>query len=283
MARSIAASQGRTNRRFLFIALLLAGLSAVLIYAVLARNGSGDGGGSSSSGPGSAVVVARTAIKQNTVVTAEMLQLKEVPADGIITGAYLATEDAVGKVTKFPIEANQQVVASSVIDLENPASTDALAAVVPAGRRAISVSVGQVTNAGGLILPGDFVDVVWTCCDDKEVVAKTILRNVQVAAIAQSKIDSGPAVGEGNTSGPISAGDEEPIPEAVTTTLLLTPDEAQAAFLAEQSGKLRFSLRGLGDEQIVDPDFLLLTELLPEAVLAGLPENLKPDGYKQEQ
>lgn len=283
MARSIAASQGRTNRRFLFIAVLLAGLSAVLIYAVLARNSSGDGGGGSSSSGSTSVVVARTAIKQNTVVTSEMLQLKEVSASDIITGAFIATDDAIGKVTKFPIEANQQVVASAVIDLQNPASTDALAAIVPSGRRAISVTAGQVTNAGGLILPGDFIDVVWTCCDDKEVVAKTILRNVQVAAIAQSKIDSGPAAGAGNTAGPISASDEKPDPEAVTTTLLLTPDEAQTAFLSEQSGKLRLSLRGLGDEQIVDPDFLLLTDLLPEAELAGLPEGLKPDGYKRTQ
>lgn len=280
MARTVAASQGRTNRRFLFIALLLAGLSAVLIYAVLARNSSSEGGTTASAGT-TPVVVAKTTIKQNTVVTAEMLEIKNVPANAVVTGAFVTQADVIGKVTKFPVEANQQVVANAVIDLSNPASTDALAAVVPAGRRAISVSVGQVTNAGGLILPGDFVDVVWTCCEEKGVVSKTILKNVQVAAIAQSKIDSGPAVGEGNTSGPVSAGEEKPDPEAVTTTLLLTPDEAQVAFLAESSGKLRFSLRGLGDEQIVDPDFLLLTELLPESVLAGLPEGLKPDGYKR--
>jgi Flp pilus assembly protein CpaB len=76
----------------------------------------------------------------------------------------------------------------------------------------------------------------------------TILQDVEVLALGQK--GEAPAIG----SGPGSANGVSPSlgqAEAKTVTLALTPDEAQRAFLAEQLGTLRLTIRRPGDSEIV--------------------------------
>ena len=288
MARTVAgAAPGRMNRRFFIVALLLAVLSAVLVYAKISSGGNAD---ESSSAPGEQqVVVTRTAIKQNVELVTQDLLVKSVPLSAKTEGAFATLEDAVGKITKFPLAANEQVIASSVIDLSQPGGAN-LRFVVPEGRRGIAINASQVIGAGGLILPGDYVDVIWTCCEDVAVASRTILKNVQVAAVAQGIVSSGPVDETTGDSGSTSDGDDpvaaessKPDPEAITLTLLLTPAEAQMVFLAEESGVLRADLRGVNDEEQIDPGFTLITDLLPADVVARLLEGLKPEGYRATQ
>lgn len=281
MARTIAgAAPGRTNRRFLIIALLFAVVSAVLAYTALSRGGSDGGGGSVAAGDAQ-VVVAKRAIQQRTVITADMLELRTVPSNLVVGGAFTSVTDAVDKVTKFPLEANQQIGTTTVVDTQNPTGDATLAQVVPTGRRAVSISSSQVISAGGLVLPGDYVDVVWVCCDDVAALAKTVLQNVQVAAVAQNLVDSGPAAG---TDNPSPAGAAEGDPEASTVTLLLTPEEAHLVRIAEVSGPLSVTLRGPGDGNVAAPenDYTLAIDLLPVEIVQQLPEAFWPDGYKDE-
>lgn len=290
MARTVAgATPGRTNRKFLIVALLFGAVTAALFYAVTARGGSSDSTNKAVAGD-TPVVVAKVPIQQRTTITLDMLEVKSIPASTVIGGAYTNIGDAVGKVTKFPIEVNQQVVASSVVDLTKPASGAELALVVPTGKRAMSVKASQVFAAGGLILPGDYVDMIWICCSDGQpVISKTLLRNVQVAAVAQNIVDSGPvnpaptadaAAATGDAPAPATAG--AATPDAVTLTLLLTPQEAQLVFLAEASGSFRASLRGVGDQDTPDSGVTLFSpNIVSQEDLNGLPDALKPDFLKQ--
>jgi Flp pilus assembly protein CpaB len=296
MAQRVAGTApGRMNRRFLLVAILLAGLSAALVYAKISANDTSSTSSKATAGT-QPVVVAKIPIKQRTTITAAMLEVKSVPLNTLAVGAFTDIPAALGKVTKYPIEANQQVVDSGVVDTARPAADAALSYVVPTGKRAMSVSASQVANAGGLILPGDWVDIIWGCCSDKAVVSKTLLRNVQVAAVAQSIVPSGPvtdvnptavagaAAAPAQSSGnPVAAGPQIPVPDASTVTLLLSPAEVQVLFLAESNGKLRFDLRGVGDQDVPDTGNTILTqpELLPVDALSALPDALKPDGYKR--
>ena len=287
MARSVAggAAPSRLNRKFLVVAVLLAVLSAVLVYAKISAKDSSTTGGSTATGS-QPVVVAKAAIEPRTLVTADQLEVRNVAANSVIAGAYTSVAAAVGKTAKYPIQANAQVTTTNVIDTSKPATADSLALLVPAGKRAMSIQTSQVANAGGLILPGDFVDIVWTCCG-KAVIAKTILRNVQVAAVAQTVVDSGPVVSAtpaaGGSTNPVAATASKPIPDAQTVTLLLSPQEAQQIFLAEQNGTLRAELRGVNDQDATDPGLVKLFDILPPTDFAGLPDSLKPDGYKPGQ
>jgi len=290
MARTVTATGGRTNRKFLIVALLFGALTAVLFYAMTSNRTS-----STTSAPAAGdqqVVVAKVAVKQRTALTADMLELKSVPLNSVIAGSYATVADAVGKVTRFPIEANQQVVASGVVDTTRPLGDAALSEVVPTGRRAMSIQSNQVLSAGGLILPGDFVDIIWICCAGKPVASLTMLRNVQVAAVAQSIVASGPvtpgsSAGAGATAAagtgqaPVAATAGKPVPEAVTITLLLTPEEAQRVFMAELTGSLRADLRSAGDQDAPQTTPSIVTDLLPIDVVNRLPEALKPEGFQQ--
>ena len=280
MARSIAgAAPGRTNRRFLVIAVLFAVMSAVLAYTALSRTG-GDDGKSGAAAGDTQVVVAKRPIQQNIKVTADMLALKSVPSDTVVAGAFTSVTDAVDKVTRFPLDENQQVGLSAVVGGDAATATGSLAEVVPTGRRAISISSSQTISAGGLILPGDWVDIVWICCDNKAAIAKTVVQNVQVAAVAQ-EIVSGRASGPEN---PAPAVNGENQPDATSISLLVTPEEAHRLRLAEVGGQLSVTLRGKGDGNIA-PDgaeTTLITDVLPPDIVARLPKAFWPDGYKQQ-
>ncbi len=271
MARSVAgAAPGRLNRKFLVVAVLLATLSATLIYAGLSSRRSGSS--SSSSGGSQAVVVAKTAIKQRTIITADMLDVKSIGQDAVSAGAFTTIDDVIGKVTKFPIEANQQVLSSAIVDTTRP-TADALAPVVPNARRGFSIKATQVLTAGGLLLPGDYVDVVWVCCPggleaqgtngqsfktSGVFFARPIVQNVQVAAVQQEIVSSGP-VGSANAGGnpadttnnPVAADAAKKTPDATTITLLVTPEQADVLILGENTGELRASLRNPGDSASV--------------------------------
>jgi Flp pilus assembly protein CpaB len=170
---------------------------------------------------------------------------------------------------------------------------DALALVVPNGRRGFSIVAAEVKNAGGLILPGDYVDVVWVCCEkglewggrttegaetstDAIILARTIVQNVQVAAIAQQIVSSGPVAsgdGTGLDDDPVASetGDKEP--EAISTTLLVTPEQAQILLMAESTGEVRLALRGIGDANIVPPaeDYEYISPgLIPPEIMEAL-------------
>jgi Flp pilus assembly protein CpaB len=279
------------NTRFLLVAILLAGLSAALVYAKISAD-SGGSGPSTASGD-QQVVVAKTVIKQRTTITRDMLEVKNVPLNTVATGAYTDVNDLVGKVTKFPLEINQQVIASAVVDTARPTLGAAISEVVPTGRRAMSIPASQVSNVGGLILPGDWVDVLWICCDSNPIVSKTLLRNVQVAAVAQAVVSSGPVVsstpaasaspaaGAGGDGNPVAADQLKADPGAPSVVLLLTPDEAQILFLADEAGTLRLDARNLGDTDLPPTAPTIYTQILTEQDIAALPNEMKPDGYKR--
>lgn len=276
MARTVAgAAPSRTNRRFLIIAVLLAAVSAVLVYAKIAADDTTSGPGAATSDTAQ-VVVAKAEIPANSVITTEMLEIRNVGTNGIAADALSDPTSAIGRVTKYPIPANAQVSLSAIVDTERPA--EALSEVIPTGKRAISIAASQVGNAGGLVLPGDYVDLVWICCNGDDIISKTLLRNVQVAAIAQTLVPAAPQAG--STEQPVPGPDGPPVPDASTTTLLLTPQEAQIIALAEGRGSLRIALRGDGDDVIADSGTAILSDILTPEEVARLPEGLRPEGYQ---
>lgn len=281
MARSLTGrATGRTNRSYLALAVLLAVLSAGLVYAAISRVGGEDGGGPLSV---TTVVVAKEAIPARTELLGSMVELRQVPINARGDLALSSVEEAVGKVTRYPFAANEQVLSSKIVTVDVPAGGEALSFIIPAGMRAISISTNQVLSAGGLILPGDYVDILGVF--DLETQAgdgtetrdtsyvQTILQNVEVLAVAQTIVDVAP-VGSEEDGEAISAQsqrarntEEEPLPEATTVTLLVTPEQAELLFLAETNGILRAVVRGFGDAEEQDVQPITELELVPPDLL----------------
>ena len=81
-----------------------------------------------------------------------------------------------------------------------------LAAILPAGMRAISTRIKEETAAGRLILPNDRVDVILTQrrrgrAGGEDSVSDTLFRNMRVLAIGQLiEAKEGKKLAEGNTA-----------------------------------------------------------------------------------
>jgi pilus assembly protein CpaB len=254
MAQSItAASAGRVNRRFLFLALVLAALSAVLIYPLLTR--SSDSGGAVAGVP---VVVAKITINPGTTITSDMLEVQQVPQAAIGAQAFSDVESAVGEVVRYPLVPGEQVLVSKIVGRGVSASPEVLSNFIESGLRGMAINTELVVGAGGLVLPGDYVDVFWVPENSPDDVpgAQLVAEDVEVMSVDQTIVDIPPTApglleeGEEPPTGSdtrIRGSEAEPIPAAVTVTLMLSITEIQTVFCAEETGELRLAVRAFGD------------------------------------
>ena len=252
MARTMTSTAaGRVNRRFLFLALILAALSAVLVYAAI----SDSGGGGSVGGSDVSVVVAKEQIPAGTTLTSDMLTTRELPSKAVGAGSLPSSETVVGQQTVQFIEAGEPVLSSKLVGgAVRPG--DSVIYIVPEGMRAMSINVNQVIGVGGLVLPGDHVDIFWI--PDKPLTdsegAMLLAENIEVLAVETTLVDIAPTVSTGEDDGDEAAQDRvrgseaELIPNAATMTLVLTPELSARIFCAESGGSIRLAVRQFGDD-----------------------------------
>jgi pilus assembly protein CpaB len=288
MARAGAGGPaGRVNRRFLMLALVSAALSALLVFVAISRAGGGkESNGSTAT---ASVVVAAVDIPARTQITKSMVKVRDVPVDVKPVDAYGTVDEVIGKATRYPITTDEEVTSLKIVSLEGVQGADVLSYTVPKGMRAISIKADQVLSAGGLVLPGDYVDVIAvfnvknaTGELEEAWLARTILQNIEVLAVAQTITEvAPPADGNGTEAAATDTeaqrarvSDAKPNPEATTLTLLVEPEQAEWVFLAEANGTLRVVLRGFGDSDTKEVKPIVESELLPP----GVP---LPPTYKQ--
>jgi pilus assembly protein CpaB len=288
MARPFAGTgAGRTNRRLLLLALVAGVVAAILIYAAMSRSSesSSGAGGIASTAP---AVVAKQDIPARTKITSGMVEVRQVPQDSRSELAYTDLSQVVGQVTRYPIATSEEVLSTKVVSLASVAKAgDSLSYVIPEGKRAVSIQVDQVISSGGLVLPGDYVDIMGVFnvtfgageqeTTEEKYFSRIILQNIEVLAVAQTVVDTPPEAGattatdgETTTTDAESAGEQRvrntdaaPEPKASTVTLSVTPQEAQLLFLAEENGVLRLAVRPYGDAEVQDIPFVAETELIP--------------------
>lgn len=127
-----------------------------------------------------------------------------------------------------------------------------MAAILPKGRRAISVRISAETGAGGFILPNDKVDVILTRklsggASGERQLSETVLSNVRVLAVDQTfkQDEKGEQVVVGKTA-----------------TLELELSQAEVVAMAESSGQLSLALRSIAesDNQALGDDGPQLSE-----------------------
>lgn len=261
MAQSVTSvATGGVNRRFLFLALILATLSAMLAYVALSRSDSGGDGAASTSVP---VVVANVAIPAGTLITSDMLELRQVPSTAVSDQALSTTTAAIGQVARFPIALNEQVLLTKIVGGGETASNDVLSHQLEEGLRGMAIQISPVAGAGGLVLPGDYVDVYLVPdklkgADHER--AFLVAENVEVTAVEQVLIELPPsapgleqegAEGTEATTGEdgqrVRGAEAASNPEAITVTLMLTSEQAANLFCGDVRGELRLAVRAFGD------------------------------------
>jgi Flp pilus assembly protein CpaB len=126
--------------------------------------------------------------------------------------------------------------------------------------RGFSVEVTEEKIFGGLLTPGDRVDVIgiFSRTVGEEDISESVLlvQNAEVIGVGESQKDL--IAREDRDGNPIEGGviserpeDVEAQPEATSVTLLVSPSDALIVALAQEEGSVWFSVRGPGDEEIV--------------------------------
>jgi pilus assembly protein CpaB len=103
------------------------------------------------------VVIAAQDIPLGTVIEEAMLGTQEVAETAALPGAYEIASQAIGQVARQEVIEGQQIT-TTVTGQGSSQSTTQID--TPAGYRAMSVMVDQLSGVGTLIKPGDWVDMV---------------------------------------------------------------------------------------------------------------------------
>lgn len=185
------------------------------------------------------VLVAASDIEMGAVVRAEDLRWQAWPEEAanarflLKTAAPTAVEDNAGSIARQPFIAGEPIRSEKLIKGNG---SGYMAAILPAGMRAISVEISPETGAGGFILPNDRVDVILTRRQQgaggrEEVFSETISSNVRVLAIDQTVADK----------------DGQKVVVGKTATLELSPGQSEQLAMSRQQGTIALSLRSLAD------------------------------------
>lgn len=211
------------------------------------------------------VVQLRRDVPAGVTLSSAMLAEQEVPADVALEQAFATSDEVVGRTTRYPLVRGEQITPGKLVGSEESAE-EGLAFSVPPGMRGVSVPVSEVSGAGGLIVPGDRVDVLVSTSYDRlftpaeleqneierSPIVLTVLQDVLVLAVGQ---EFTPPADQGRDPATLRTEDAEAQPRAASVTLAVSPQEAQALFMAAHEGKLGLALRSFGDKskQILEP------------------------------
>lgn len=214
-----------TNRTVIILALILSIAAAGVSFMYIS-------GSFGSAGTLVPVVTSAQDIPMNTTVTKEMLVIKDIPEKYAHPEAYRTVEQAVGKTSKVQILKDEQVLPNIVAAKDKPGNR--FSYHISDKQRAITMPVNEVTGVGGFPVVGDRVDILLTRDSAGTTYTSTMFQFKEILAT-------------GNMTVPTEDGKQKVVP---TITLSLTPAEAQQITLAENTGRLKYTLRPPVDKEI---------------------------------
>jgi pilus assembly protein CpaB len=198
------------------------------------------------------VVVAKTDIPRGTLVSALLLDKKEVTKDAVGEGALKNVTAAEDRMTLEAMAKGEIVYDRRLA----PKGQRGLATQIKEGMRAFTIETPRdSTSVSGLIVPGNHVDVILNMTGQmSEEMAEltgggsslTLLQNVEVLAV-DNRVESGPP--------PATVGSTITGPRAIdqdykSVTLLVTPPQASILTLGQSRGTLHLSLRHPNDDKM---------------------------------
>ena len=180
------------------------------------------------------VAVAASPLAYGTDITPDKIRFVDYPNGSIPPGAFTNAAQLVPagqkRIALLPIALNEPILPDKISGIGEGAS---IAALLPAGMRAASVRINDVSGVAGFVQPNDSVDILITRTPQGEggQVTDVLLQNVRVIAIDQQakNADGSPKVGR-------------------SATLEVNPLDAQKLALAQEVGTLSLVLRKSGEQ-----------------------------------
>ena len=211
----------RSRGMLMLLIAVVAGLGAMLLAARWMQ--------SQNSGQGR-VAVAAAEIQLGSAITPEMVRMVDWPQASQPPGVFTDLTKLHGRVVTGTVQPGEPVLDARLAPV---GTKGGLSAVVPAGKRAMTVRVNDVVGVAGFALPGTYVDVMVSTQtegakgnDRDNTISKIVLDRILVLAVAQE------------------ADRDSTKPKVVNAvTLEVTPDQAELLDLARSVGTLSLVLR----------------------------------------
>ncbi|MDU6831360.1 MAG: Flp pilus assembly protein CpaB, partial [Bradyrhizobium sp.] len=193
------------------------------------------------------VLVAKSDINLGQSLKPEHLQWQSWPA-ATTSSSFIQRKDrskgdaeVTGMIARAPFIAGEPIREQKLVKADG---SGFMAAILPAGMRAVSTEISPETGAGGFILPNDRVDVLLSKRERNPeqpnagdvISSEIILSNIRVLAI-----DQAPKEKDGQTT-----------VVGKTVTLELKPEQAETLARARQSGTLSLALRSTADINVAE-------------------------------
>jgi pilus assembly protein CpaB len=171
--------------------------------------------------------------------------------DGAITPQMIVAEPAglealAGSVARQVLPQGVPIARSAIVQ---PGDRGFLAAVLPKGKRAITIPVTETAGLNGLALPGDWVDLILTYSvsakdengnsgETRDIHAsETVAHNIRLLAL-DNRVSTVLKNDKGEPTAP---------PPPRSATLQVTPQQAEAITLATTLGNLSLALNSVRD------------------------------------
>ena len=180
------------------------------------------------------IVVAARDLPLGSKIDPSALKTAPWSRDSLPPGAFTDPSAILNSFVKGAMFENEPVVAGKLFLGEKTAGVMPL--LIPAGMRAMSVPVDEVSDIAGFVLPHARVDILVALAinGNEKPFSKVVLQDVEVLAVAQQV--------EGKK-------DEPQLVKVVT--LLVSPADAERLALASHEGTLRLAMRNYNDNKIV--------------------------------
>ena len=209
--------------------------------------------------PEKLVYVAKKEIPIGSVIEQGMIDKQTWPQHLVGKGFVVAGDKAptiIGMVARSHFQPREVIIRSK---LANPEDPSFLAATLPQGMRAVTISVNGVTSVAGFVYPGDRVDVLLThsLISDKEKEAASLTedkdddikgkyeKRVSEILVPDIRVL---AVDQRATASQKEDGKKRRLPSSIT--LELSQEDAQRVRLAEREGEISLALRSLKDKGV---------------------------------
>lgn len=189
------------------------------------------------------VVVAKKDLQRGDTLTAEVLAVREIPADYVHSTAI--------RPNQFDTIVNQRLVTplkrgEELLDAHTEGrGTQIFSGMLKVGARALTFPVDEINSISGMLRPGDKIDLIVTLRDANPGASAggkdmtfPLLSNVAVLATGQQ-------IGRGGHSDDPATAKQT----FATITLETTPEDANRIITAQTTGKLTAVLRNPEDGQ----------------------------------
>jgi pilus assembly protein CpaB len=198
------------------------------------------------------IFVTTTNVPSYSKLTADVVTQEEWPKDKVPQDALRSLEEFEGRSPRYPLFVGEPIVLSKLASDKSQIASER----IPAGHQVLAVKVDKESALGGLVNPGDKVDVLVFMSgrngtEKIKTGTRTILRNITVFAV--------------NDQMARDPGSEGSSIDAKTVSLLVLPEQSERLLLAKQLGTISLALRKPGDTADMDTNGASPRDLLEES------------------